>query len=208
MPLSVMSSDVPTRKARASSDFPRGPLLILWGSQTGTAEAFSNELLREARRRGYNAKSVDLEEYSGDELAEEQAPVLMLMSTHGEGEPTDNAVEFYNWANNEARSPTDLSALKFAAFALGNTQYEHYCFMGRWAQRRLTELGQRVPASASSSAALRCVLQWSPSERPLRPSNCARQGSSRAFCSSAPLLLCSSAPLLLCSSACLRIGHA
>jgi len=32
--------------------FPRGPMLILWGSQTGTAEGFGNLLMREARQRG------------------------------------------------------------------------------------------------------------------------------------------------------------
>ena len=135
------------RGARTSKEYPRGPLLILWGSQTGTAEGFGNELMREARR-GYNAKSVDLEEYTGDQLSEEKAPCVFLMATNGEGEPTDNAMEFYSWANDEDPSAEALSALRFAVFGLGNTQYEHFCFMGKWCHRRLQELGATALCAA------------------------------------------------------------
>merc|ERR1719201_2408711 len=71
----------------------------------------------------------------------EHAPVVMLLATHGEGEPTDNAADFYNWCNEEERDEDEMAGMRFACFALGNTQYEHYCYMGRWAQKRLTELG-------------------------------------------------------------------
>mmetsp|Transcript_69719 Transcript_69719/g.138225 ORF Transcript_69719/g.138225 Transcript_69719/m.138225 type:complete len:652 (-) Transcript_69719:421-2376(-) len=127
--------------AAAASDFPRGPLTIVWGSQTGTAEGFGNELARKARQRGFNAKSVDLEEYEPETLGDEEAPVIFLMATHGEGEPTDNAVEFYKWCNDPDRNGSELASLRFAAFALGNSQYEHYCYMGRWAQKALCKLG-------------------------------------------------------------------
>ena len=129
------------RAARVSKEYVRGPLMILYGSQTGTAEGFANELMREGRRRGYNAKAVDLEEYTGEQLSEVKAPVVFLMSTNGEGEPTDNAMDFYAWANDEDPSAGTLSGLRYAVFGLGNTQYEHFCFMGRWTQRRLQELG-------------------------------------------------------------------
>lgn len=49
------------RAASADAPAPRGPMLILWGSQTGTAEGFSRTLEREARERGFAAKQMDLE---------------------------------------------------------------------------------------------------------------------------------------------------
>ena len=70
--------------AKKVDDFPNGPLVILWGSQTGTAEGFGETLAREARQRGFKARSIDLEDYEPDELAEEEAPVVFLMATHGE----------------------------------------------------------------------------------------------------------------------------
>ena len=72
------------KKVVKADDFPNGPLIILWGSQTGTAEGFGATLAREARQRGFKASSVDLEDYKPDELAEEEAPVVFLMATHGE----------------------------------------------------------------------------------------------------------------------------
>jgi len=137
------SAPLPAAKPAAApaASFPRGPLVILWGSQTGTAEGYGNELARAARQRGFNAKSVDMEEYEPETLCDEAAPVIFLMATHGEGEPTDNAVEFYKWSNDDDRQGAELTSLRFACFALGNTQYEHYCYMGRWAQKRLCELG-------------------------------------------------------------------
>lgn len=71
-------------KVAKVDDFPNGPLVILWGSQTGTAEGFGETLAREARQRGFKARSIDLEDYEPDELAEEEAPVVFLMATHGE----------------------------------------------------------------------------------------------------------------------------
>ena len=40
--------------------------------------------------------------YPPEKLAEEdEAPVIFLMATHGEGEPTDNAVAFYRYFEEE-----------------------------------------------------------------------------------------------------------
>ena len=120
--------------------FPRGPLLILWGSQTGTAEGFGNMLAREARQRGFDARSVDLEAYAPEKLADEdEAPVVFLMATHGEGEPTDNAAAFYKFLEDERCD--NLKSVRFAAFALGNKQYEHFGAMGNWVDRKLAALG-------------------------------------------------------------------
>ena len=127
-------------KPVGSAAFPRGPMLILWGSQTGTAEGFGNQLMREARQRGYDARSVDLEDYAPEKLAEEdEAPVIFLMATHGEGEPTDNAVPFYKFFEEERCD--NLKSVKFAVFGLGNRQYQHFCAMGKWMDAKASALG-------------------------------------------------------------------
>ena len=101
------------------------------GSQTGTAEGFGNDLMREARQRGFNAKSLDLEEYDHTKLSEEdEAPVIFLMATHGEGEPTDNAMGLFKYLEEERCD--NLKSLKYTAFASANKQYEHFCAMGKW----------------------------------------------------------------------------
>ncbi|KAL1528574.1 hypothetical protein AB1Y20_009915 [Prymnesium parvum] len=132
-------------RAPAEETYPRGPLVILWGSQTGTAEAYGNLLMREAKQRGFKARSVDLEDYDPYDLKDETSPVIMLMSTHGEGEPTDNAVALYEYMNDkDARTPDELRDLKYACFALGNKQYEHFCAMGKWTQQAFDALGAKA----------------------------------------------------------------
>ena len=63
---------------------------------------------------------------------------LFCMATYGEGDPTDNAAEFYQMLNDEE---LDLSNLNYSVFALGNKTYEHFNATGRYVNKRLKELG-------------------------------------------------------------------
>lgn len=77
------------------------------------------------------------------------------MATYGEGDPTDNAQEFYEWLREDGR---DLNNLHYAVififlerkkivnfyfkvFGLGNKTYEHFNAVGKYVDKRLTELG-------------------------------------------------------------------
>jgi len=116
------------------------PMSIFFGSQSGTSETFAHELSEEAKLFGFKAVVHDLQDYNADCLCDESFAVF-LMSTFGEGDPTDNAAEFYEWINNEQREEGELSKVTFAVFALGNRQYEHFCNIGRRVDHRLAELG-------------------------------------------------------------------
>ena len=65
------------------------------------------------------------------------------MSTHGEGEPTDNVMEFYKYfgGHTDASKCDNLKSLRYTAFALGNRQYEHFCEMGKWIDDKCSSLG-------------------------------------------------------------------
>ena len=52
------------------------------------------------------------------------------MATYGEGDPTDNALEFFTWLSNSSNL-NNLVNIPFTVFGLGNTQYENYNSMGR-----------------------------------------------------------------------------
>lgn len=103
---------------------------ILYGSQSGTAETFSEELKEEAEQYGFQARVVELEDYDFEEdLGEEDFPVF-LMATYGEGEPTDDAVTFYEWMTENDFEDDKFQKLTYSVFALGNRQYEHFCNVG------------------------------------------------------------------------------
>jgi len=125
----------PTKKAEPEKGVP---LNILWGSQTGTAEDFTAQLMTEARKYGFAPQSIDLEEYSDDLV--KQGTVIFVVATYGEGEPTDNAKEFYSWLMSGERESDELNDVQFTVFGLGNRTYEHYNAVGRNIDRRLEEL--------------------------------------------------------------------
>jgi sulfite reductase (NADPH) flavoprotein alpha-component len=116
-----------------------GPrLTILYGSQTGNGEKLAEQLQGMARERGINASLNSLGTYKKNELKKEQF-LLLIMSTHGEGDPPDTALELHEFIFSK-RAP-ELSSLRYSVLALGDTSYEHFCKTGRDFDERFTQLG-------------------------------------------------------------------
>ncbi|KAI9825345.1 MAG: NADPH-cytochrome P450 reductase [Phylliscum demangeonii] len=126
--------------------------VIFYGSQTGTAEDYASRLAKEGSSRfGLKTMAADLEDYDYDNLDTfpEDKVAFFVLATYGEGEPTDNAVEFYEFFSNEdvsfsqgaTKDDKPLSNLKFVAFGLGNNTYEHYNSMVRRIDTKLGVLG-------------------------------------------------------------------
>ena len=130
--------------------------VVFYGSQTGTAEDYASRLAKEASSRfGLKSMTADLEEYDFDNLDTfpEDKVVMFVLATYGEGEPTDNAVEFYEFISGDDVSFSEgagvdekpLANLKYVAFGLGNNTYEHYNSMVRNVTKSLDKLGaQRI----------------------------------------------------------------
>ncbi|EOD44928.1 putative nadph-cytochrome p450 reductase protein [Neofusicoccum parvum UCRNP2] len=126
--------------------------VVFYGSQTGTAEDYASRLAKEgASRFGLKTMVADLEDYDYENLDTfpEDKIAVFVLATYGEGEPTDNAVEFYEFVTSEDSSysegatPADepLKNLKYVAFGLGNNTYEHYNSMVRNVDKAFTKLG-------------------------------------------------------------------
>ncbi|XP_029076443.1 NADPH--cytochrome P450 reductase isoform X1 [Monodon monoceros] len=121
-------------------------IVVFYGSQTGTAEEFANRLSKDAHRYGMRGMAADPEEYDLGDLSSlseiENALAVFCMATYGEGDPTDNAQDFYDWLQ---ETDVDLSGVKYAVFGLGNKTYEHFNAMGKYVDKRLEQLGaQRI----------------------------------------------------------------
>lgn len=117
-------------------------IAIFYGSQTGTAEEFAGRLMKDAQRYGMKALVLDPEESTMEDLPEiaevEKSLVIFCMATYGEGDPTDNAQEFYEWLQ---QTDVELTGLRYTVFGLGNRTYEHYNSVGKYVDKRLEELG-------------------------------------------------------------------
>lgn len=129
----------------ASPAAPSDSVLILFGSQTGTAEMFAKTLHREAGLLGVPSRLQDMEDYSTHSLEDEKM-VIFVVATYGEGEPTDSAKNFHDYLMDDARSlGSELAKTKYAVFALGDKQYKLFCEEGVVIDNRMKALGaQRV----------------------------------------------------------------
>lgn len=117
---------------------PTKTLTILYGSQTGNGRGVAEELLQEASARGFAAKVVSLADYKPANIKRESL-VCLVISTHGEGDPPDDAELFHEFLLSD-KAPK-LDDLKFTVLALGDSSYLNYCQTGRELDGRLRELG-------------------------------------------------------------------
>ncbi|GAB3635113.1 assimilatory sulfite reductase (NADPH) flavoprotein subunit [Hymenobacter arcticus] len=111
---------------------------ILYGSHTGNGKRIAEQAAAAAASRGLAAEVRDMNDYPGRQLAQEQN-LLVIVSTHGEGEPPISAEELHQFINGP-RAPK-LPKLRFAVLALGDKSYLHYCQTGKDFDQRLAELG-------------------------------------------------------------------
>ncbi|MEM6971228.1 MAG: sulfite reductase flavoprotein subunit alpha [Pseudomonadota bacterium] len=113
---------------------------ILFGTQTGNAEAVAEEAATLARSRGYAPSVMDMNEMDMDRLAASEN-LLVVVSTYGEGEMPDNGQLF--WDALSAPTAPRLETLNYGVLALGDTSYEHFCQAGKLIDMRLEQLGAR-----------------------------------------------------------------
>ena len=115
-------------------------LHILFGSQTGNAEALAQTAAKAARAKGLVPVVQALGEVDLDVFAT-MRHVLIVTSTYGEGEMPDNAQLF--WQALSASTAPRLEQMHFAILAIGDTGYDGFCQAGKFFDMRLEQLGAK-----------------------------------------------------------------
>jgi len=112
--------------------------LILYASQTGNAQAIAENLQESLESSGYNTA---LESTLDIKLAKlnDYALIVVIASTHGEGEPPDDAIDFYE-AVLSKKAPS-LNGVKHAVLGLGDSSYEFFCQTAKDFDSALSSLG-------------------------------------------------------------------
>ena len=116
------------------------PLLVLFGSQTGSAEGLAKRAAKEAQQRGFAPKIMALNDYEQANLVA-GGKAIIISSTWGDGDPPDNAVNFWSWLNSE--TAPRLEQLQFAVLGLGDKNYSDFCGASKKFDSRLEALGAR-----------------------------------------------------------------
>ncbi len=111
---------------------------VLFGSQTGNSHNLAKKMTKKLEEQGFQVTLSSMGDFKPTALKKIQN-LLIVVSTHGEGEPPDNAIPFYEFIYSK-RAP-QLEDLKYSVLALGDTSYEFFCQTGKDFDKRFEELG-------------------------------------------------------------------
>jgi sulfite reductase (NADPH) flavoprotein alpha-component len=113
-------------------------LTVMYGSQTGNAKHAAISYADSVKAQGIKTNVVSMADYKPRKIKDESHLVLFV-STHGEGDAPDDAVEFHEFL--ASKKAPNLDKLKYAVVALGDTSYEFFCQTGKDFDARLAGLG-------------------------------------------------------------------
>lgn len=128
-----------TQQAVASSQIQKH-VTILYASQTGNAQKLAEKFGDQLQQIGLEVSVSSMSDYKTNALKKAQY-LLIVASTHGEGEPPDNAIAFHSFLHGK-RAPK-LDHVQYAVLALGDSSYEYFCQTGKDFDIQLEKLGAK-----------------------------------------------------------------
>ncbi len=122
-PLTASRPVVASQPAAAptpTSDAHQMPLLVLYGSNLGTAEGLAHTIAEDATNRGFVATVGSLDDHVGS-LPKEGGVVVVTASYNGQ--PPDNAAKFCQWLQDPSLPLDAFAGVKYSVFGCGNRDW-------------------------------------------------------------------------------------
>lgn len=117
---------------------PSKHITVLYASQTGNASKLAKKYGEQLQKCGFEVNVSSMSDFKTNAL-KKLDHLLVIASTHGEGEPPDNAIAFHSYLYGK-RAPR-LDHVKFAVLSLGDSSYEFFCKTGQDFDEQLEKLG-------------------------------------------------------------------
>lgn len=128
----------PAPSAAASVQPVSKDVTVLYGSQTGNSEGLAKKTAQHLEEKGFQVTLSSMSDFKPNNLKKINN-LLVIVSTHGEGDPPDNALSFHEYVH--GRRAPKLDHLSFSVLSLGDSSYEFFCQTGKEFDERFQELG-------------------------------------------------------------------
>ncbi len=148
------SAAAPARASPAEAPAARPshntPLLVLYGSNLGTAEEYAHRLAETAEINGFVTTLGALDDHVGP--PPKQGGLVIFCASYN-GAPPDNAGKYVEWLRNEA-APDSFAGVKYVVFGCGNSEWTAtYQSVPRFIDDRIAALGgERIAARGEGNA--------------------------------------------------------
>ncbi|MFD2618653.1 assimilatory sulfite reductase (NADPH) flavoprotein subunit [Terrilactibacillus laevilacticus] len=113
-------------------------ITILFGTDTGNSKGLAEVFSQKLEDQNFNVNLSSMEDFKPKSIKNVQ-DLLIVTSTHGDGDPPDNALSFHEFLHGK-RAPK-LEGVRFSVLSLGDASYEFFCQAGKDFDKRLEELG-------------------------------------------------------------------
>ncbi len=112
----------PESELKPAANIPQHhtPLLVLFGSNLGTAEEIARQIAQAGEAQGFVTTIGELDHYT--ENLPKQGLVTIVISSYN-GTPPDNAVQFCDWLNNGELNAESFKGVNYTVFGCGNRDW-------------------------------------------------------------------------------------
>lgn len=125
------------RKEATTSIDPK-KVTILFGSQTGNAQSLAEKLSNTLQTDNFQVTLSSMSDFKPNTLKKIQY-LLLIVSTYGEGNPPDNAIQLHEFLR--SKRALNLDHLQYSVLSLGDSSYEFFCQTGKEFDEYLEALG-------------------------------------------------------------------
>ncbi|SDY84145.1 sulfite reductase flavoprotein subunit alpha [Nitrosomonas sp. Nm33] len=113
-------------------------LRVFFATETGNSKMIAQQVAKQAKDHGWNASPQSVKKIKQAKELQGDEPIIFITATHGEGEPPEPALAFFELLR---QSDVSLKGVKYAMLGLGDSSYPQYNKAARDLDAYMEKLG-------------------------------------------------------------------